>query len=319
MKKIAFALILLSLSDINYLDAYKKINPSIKHANIINSVVQTIFNTLNKPKSEYTLYEKELLNAFHIINDQTLKLRLEDINNLGNFRARYNESSKQIIENIDNTHKELDKLYNLNNLESFILIDLLYLINEIYRIKTVTSDNSSKIITHVSIGAIFNILSIIYGFTNTLNQNDLIHKFAGINYKDKRIEPISIIIKWALFSRILPAIAAVEFILKDIKIIKDTKDTNELAKTNTKLNSNIKDFKTKQLIWLMINKITPYIAMAVLGSGYKQAESVKKQNNFTGQVFIVIKAISDISEIIRKHYRYKVEIGNCQNHKTNNN
>lgn len=196
---------------------------------------------------------------------------------------RHAEAIRMKKERIKQNKETLKKL----NLKIGILFDIINFLKEVNNIRVLGSCNKMDITNSAKIDCLFNCISSIWMITKF---NDL-----G-NIKQKNI--INKI------GQLVPNISNFIF-LKFNKIIDDA---DKIAKYNKEIKRDLYKTKASQYSWLTLNKIIPYLGLIGSKSRY-----LKENQNFK-----MLKIISNISESIRRYYRYKAEMGDYRNHKPNN-
>ncbi|MCK9543652.1 MAG: hypothetical protein M0R03_16660 [Novosphingobium sp.] len=96
-------------------------------------------------------------------------------------------------------------------------------------------------------------------------------------------------------SSILKKIANIKFTIDSIIICANA---NKIAYYNQKFPKSLSKIRLSQYIWLVINKLAPYIGFALTKNTNQNYDASNCSNAFTN--YQMIRALSNISEILRK-------------------
>ncbi|MCK9543651.1 MAG: hypothetical protein M0R03_16655 [Novosphingobium sp.] len=151
---------------------------------------------------------------------------------------------------------------------------------------------------------------------------DIIRSFGHLIFNQSKIElPITDINYTTTYNDItnnhthnlslnLMPIAILKFIINNVQINANAK---KIAIYNKESQRDLSESKRIQYIWLAINKLAPYMGIALvkkpnqnLGIDYKQ---------YITDTFNQLQTISNISEVIRKHKLHNLEKGDYKNFK----
>ncbi len=126
--------------------------------------------------------------------------------------------------------------------------------------------------------------------------------------------------KYVVFSRIINLIYPLFDIFTIHKHIEVLKNAEKIASYNKETNRSLLKTKFIQYGWLTVNKLAPYLLFAW---SRKSNENInffnifKKSENLnlkSYEIFEIAKSLTHISEALRKHMRFKAELGNSKNH-----
>ncbi|CDK30789.1 hypothetical protein [Candidatus Babela massiliensis] len=183
-----------------------------------------------------------------------------------------------------------------NYIKFCFLGDLINILKEINKIRVLGSFNEEVIHDAALLDRLFNSLvpfSIIPNIYYSLN---------SISYSLKQDRYVN----FARFINFMNPI--LNFLLFDKREKQIEKNAYKISKYNKETNKTLSGEKFVQYNWLLFNKISPYLVF-VLSRNYEKLAL----NSYN--VFEIAKALSNMSEIVRKHFRYKVEMRGLYNYK----
>lgn len=189
----------------------------------------------------------------------------------------------------------------------FTRYDLVHYFYELYRILNMGAKTPSRIKIGSLIGKISNACSALR-LPWVAFKESLLHGFIDPLKNDTNL-------KLARIANIIPSIAALGFYSKEKEL---ASNAETIARYNEKTDRNLTKDKIIQTLWLTLNKTLPYAGYVYSRVkndhvSYSNAFSDERAENNFGSSFytlLKLKSLADISEIVRKHYRYKSELGN---------
>jgi len=289
-------------------------------------IIKKLLEICKKKEAErsiFDLYLLAILKANGISTAQMIDLKNYD--NIEQFLNKHEHILNNISKLINNIVTALNKLDQ--NISKTMLTDIIHSFNELYRISSLGSNDDINIKRAAKIGQFFHILSILNMPINLLDYLNIkgLCKMTDYFNIEHKATPINSSVDLARFSTILPGLSAFKFAKQDAQV---RRDASKIAQYNKATKRDLKSAKLKQLAWYGINKIAPYVGFALMrkihdkdnfSNAFNHNSIINIENRTTMQTFSVFKAISNISEIIRKHYRYKAEMGDYQNYFKNKN
>lgn len=180
-----------------------------------------------------------------------------------------------------------------------IIYDLLTLGHEINKINIIGNFNPQEIKNLADISKVFDLNSCTTSFIAKIIFYYKLNKYNNEEHLNK-------IVRLSRTVDLLSSLFEISSLKKDHIIFKDA---DKIAQCNKSRKIESNTTKLYQYIWLSLNKILPYISyIGVKGSGYlsNSASNIEK-NALTG--FEALKALSTISEIIRKQKVQQAIIG----------
>lgn len=230
-------------------------------------------------------------------------------NEYGSYSKLENNDSEKLLSNVRKEHLATLRNEFLSKLKILTSVNLINYLYELYRIKNIGSQNKKSIDRSAKLGMLSNIFSIAKLPLHVINKiANKIVPFNKIQVKDNALS-------LAKISWILPSLAAINFDRKDMEL---AKNAETIANYNKETNRSITKTKFIQGAWLSLNKVLPYagyIYSRIKNDNVNISEVFTGKHNFgtSFYTFVKLKALADISEIVRKHYRYKAELGNYKN------
>lgn len=232
---------------------------------------------------------------------------------------KYKKNYEHMQDNV-NHHQHLKRQYtkrkvskidhNIFIINVSLLCDILPIINEINRIKILGGIDDQKIKDAILFDRKVNIYSNIFNLVKTIfciKQNKII---STENYYLNK----------AQFFSFFYIIYNLKFMKKDYEILKNIDNLIEYNKRETR---NFTKVKFIQYVWLTVNKLAPYLGFIFsrkINENISILSALINSKNLKLkpiEIFRIIELLSQISEIMRKHYRYKVETGCYENYKAN--
>ncbi|MCK9543648.1 MAG: hypothetical protein M0R03_16640 [Novosphingobium sp.] len=285
---------------------YNTISKYIKLAydNIINKkkiridrydILKRLFEAYLKKESERNPYDKTLLNIFPGIRDL-------DINNPGSFADFTEINNARLIEQSEmvNYIKLISEYFIDSDYKKNLFINIIQISNELYRISALGSTDPLHIKKAAKRGKIFHIFSAVSGSMKLclkIIEIIIMEEYIPIlEYFNIEINSYGKTKRLITSLDTLPGLSAFKFIGQDREIQNNAK---KIAKYNKETNRDLRQTKLKQYAWLAVNKLAPSLL------------STFTNNNDNRYVF---ELFSNVSEIARKHYRYKAEMGDYKNY-----
>lgn len=209
-----------------------------------------------------------------------------------------------------NSNQEINKkMLSLVNFNA--VCDLLSVIKEMNRIRVLGSHNKVDIKETNFLDGIVNLLSGVFGIFELRKFTEKMEEFSSKDTHVLAARAFNLV--YPLYNFILLA--------KDNEILKNTE---KIAKYNKKTKRSLFKTKVVQSAWLAINKLAPYVGLALARN---VNENTNLLNVFTNperlkvksfETFEVVKALSNISEIMRKHCKHKAEVGDYKEYNFGN-
>lgn len=260
-------------------------------------------NIYNLTRSDIEQLARPLLARYHSDkNKDKIESERDKINEL---YKHINNARGKLIE-----YLEFSKKYALYIVKVNFLWDVLNSVKEINKIRVLGSYNSEAIYRAAKIDCLINTYAPIFSVVKLLN----------ISFHQEIFPAQNNIIKFVRALSLLPNLSSLKFLNKNFEIIKNS---HRIAKNNKYLKKDLKRERFTQYGWLAINKLFPYasfIASRIISENTTllgaliNCETLKRKSF---NVFEISKAISHISEILRKKCRYEIELGNYKSYKAN--
>lgn len=171
---------------------------------------------------------------------------------------------------------------------------------ELYRISKIGDTKTSSISNTALVGEISNVLTALWLPTKGIKQ--LLAVLADTIKNEAKITAAAV--------DLLPSFTAPYFYLLDQELGKNAK---EIAKYNKLTNRNVSYEKNQQRLWLIANYFLPMISEKFFASKAAKYFPYANQVDHLNTTVDIIFALSNISEIIRQHYKYKADFGNYKN------
>lgn len=248
-------------------------------------------NIFDLSKSDIERSARPLLNKYHPDKNKSNPNR----DKIEELYKHINNAKDVLIKNA-----EFRKNCAFNIIGINFLWDVLNSIKEINKISILGSVDSKSIFKAAKIDSLINAYAPIFSLI----------KFQNIVLQENIFPAQSNIIKVARTLSLLSNLASFKFLNKDFEIIKNSYC---ISKNNKYLNKDFKKEKFTQYVWLAVNKLFPY-ATFIVSSMFNENRTLTRKSF---SLFEVSKAISHISEILRKNRRYEIELGNCKAYKAN--
>ncbi len=227
--------------------------------------------------------------------------RRSNIENYDDSEKTYNTTSTTYNWSPYNSDQEINKRM-LNLVKFNAVCDLLSVIKEIDSIRVLGSHDKVDIKETNLFDGIVNLFSGVCGIFELRKFTEKMEEFSSKDTHVLAARAFNLV--YPLYNFILLA--------KDNEILKNTE---KIAKYNKKTKRNLFKTKVVQSAWLAINKLAPYVGLALARN---VNENTNLLNVFTNperlkvksfETFEVAKALSNISEMMRKYYRHKAEVG----------
>lgn len=289
---------------IRKIDAYLK--NMKKNGGNGNNLDQEIFfkiNGLSKKLEEIQPIRNLSSNNYYELLDKFLKENLNEIKESADFLKLIKCDSKVIFSNLP-----------INFLKS----DILGAISELYKISALGSKDKSKVYR----------AGVFYGlchFLSLLDTKDIFYKelyrniFLCFDKKSLSVFEKSIIS--SRFINVVTNIYNLKFLMKEYH---NLKKANKIAKYNKETNRDLSSTRLKQYLWYAGNKLLPYVVFAGSRIFYDQdrllntfnfQKIVRTKDNNSVYLLELFRAISNVSEIMRKNDLYKSEEGDFHSKK----
>lgn len=260
-------------------------------------------NIFDFSRSDIEQLARPLLFKYH--SDRNKDKSESERDKINELYKHINNAKDALIE-----YLESSKWYALYIVRMNFLWDILNSIKEINKIRVLGSADSEAIYKAAKIDCLIHTYSPIFSIV----------KFHNIVFHEEIFPAQSNIIKFVRGLSLLPNLVSFKFLNKDFEIIRNS---HWIAKNNKYLKKDFKKERFTQYVWLAINKLFPYaslIASRMINENVTLLGSVRnyeklKEKSFN--VFEISKAISHISELLRKKCRYEIELGNYKSYKAN--
>ena len=198
-------------------------------------------------------------------------------------------------ENSFNTQSEVNINFSFHSSIPFsTLITNLY---ELYRIKNIGTKHEISLYRSAQLGKFANMISMLklpFRISN-LFKNCMTSQPNNDNG-----------ITLAKIALVAPSIAAVDFYFKDSELLANA---DAIVNYNKETSRNVTTDKIVQLTWFVLNKTL--LSMGLFSAITNHDERVTRTERI--KTALTLKALENLSEIVRKHYRYKAELGNYKN------
>lgn len=209
-----------------------------------------------------------------------------------------------------NSNQEISKKM-LSLVKFNAVCDLLSVIKEMNRIRVLGSRNKVDIKETNFLDGIVNLFSGVFGIFELRKFTEKMEEFPSKDTHVLAARAFNLV--YPLYNFILLA--------KDNEILKNTE---KIAKYNKKTKRSLFKTKVVQSAWLAINKLAPYVGLTLARN---VNENTSLLNVFTNperlkarsfETFEIVKALSNISEIMRKYCRHKAEVGDYKEYNFGN-
>ncbi len=284
---------------IKRIDAYLK--NMKKNGGKGNSLDQEIFFKINGlgKKLEALQPRKNLsLNNYYQLLDKFLKENLNEIKESADFLKLIKSDSKEMFSKLP---------------VKFLKSDILSSISELYKISALGSKDKSKVYRAGVFYGLFNFLSL-------LDTKDIFYKELYRNiflcFDKKSLSGFEKSVISSRFVNVFANVYNLKFLMKEYH---NLKKANKIAKYNKETNRDLSSTRLKQYLWYAGNKLLPYMAFAGSRIFYDQdsllnafnfQKIVSTKDNNSVYLLELLRAIANISEIMRKNDLYKSEEGN---------
>ncbi|CDK30797.1 hypothetical protein [Candidatus Babela massiliensis] len=265
-----------------------------------NNLDQEIFfkiNGLSKKLEEIQPIRDLSSNNYYELLDKFLKENLNEIKESADFLKLIKCDSKVIFSNLP-----------INFLKS----DILSSISELYKISALGSKDKSKVYR----------AGVFYGlchFLSLLDTKDIFYKELYRNiflcFDKKSLSAFEKSVISSRFINVVTNIYNLKFLMKEYH---NLKKANKIAKYNKETNRDLSSTRLKQYLWYAGNKLVPY--MVFIGSRilydqdsllntFNLQRIVRTKDNNSVYLLELLRAIANVSEIMRKNDLYKSEEG----------
>ncbi|CDK31053.1 hypothetical protein [Candidatus Babela massiliensis] len=209
-----------------------------------------------------------------------------------------------------NSNQEISKKM-LSLVKFNAVCDLLSVIKEMNRIRVLGSQDKVDIKKTNVLDGIVNLFSGVFGIFELRKFTEKMEEFPSKDTHVLAARAFNLV--YPLYNFILLA--------KDNEILKNTE---KIAKYNKKTKRSLFKTKVVQSAWLAINKLAPYVGLALARN---VNENTNLLNVFTNperlkvksfETFEVVKALSNISETMRKYCKHKAEVGDYKEYNFGN-
>lgn len=182
-----------------------------------------------------------------------------------------------------------------------ILTDLATIWHELDKIDVLASRNKKDIKEVSRASRKYNLLSGPISIVPKILVHAMLNE-SMINNKDN-------LVQMSRFANYLPSLMAWRSLYYEGQI---TRNAKAIAKYNDDNNRTLSVTKFIQKLWLFSNKVLPYAGLY----DFSKLDSEFNKINFNkNKKFEVLSVISNLSEMVRKYFRYKSEIGSYKLHK----
>lgn len=283
---------------IRKIDAYLK--NMKKNGGKGNNLDQELFfkiNGLSKKLEEIQPIRNLSSNNYYQLLDKFLKENLNEIKESADFLKLIKCDSKEMFSNLP-----------INCIKS----DILSSISELYKISALGSKDKSKV---YRAGVFYGLCHFLY----LLDTKDIFYKELYRNiflcFDKKSLSAFEKSIISSRFINVVTNIYNLKFLIKEYQ---NLKKANKIAKYNKETNRDLSSTRLKQYLWYAGNKLLPYMVFAGSRIFYDQdsllntfnfQKIVRTKDNNSVCLLELFRAISNVSEIMRKNDLYKSEEG----------